>query len=68
MPGHIVSIPETIHRCADRPPAIAYVPATVWECDVCHQQWVVVSGPGEDNRGYSAWRKLTDANKGGEDN
>jgi hypothetical protein len=67
MAGRIVFTPQGEHTCTDFPPATEYRPGTIWQCDDCEQQWVVVSGQGEDGKGYSAWRELTDRNRNGED-
>lgn len=68
MPGQIISVPLQAHVCDGMPEPTNHVPGTIWQCDECSQQWVVVSGQGEDNMGYVAWRRLTEANRGGQDN
>lgn len=68
MAGQIVSVPGQVHVCEGLPPAGDHLSATVWMCDDCQQQWVVVRGQGEDNMGYAAWRKLTESNRDGSDN
>lgn len=67
MTGRILSIPQHVHQCSGQPNPKRLKPGTVWQCDDCEQQWVVVYGQGEDGKGYSAWRKLTEANRDGQD-
>lgn len=66
MPGQIVSLPDHAHTCTDTPDPTQYLPGTVWQCDECGTQWVVVEGA-QYNVGYSAWRRLTQYNKDGQD-
>ena len=54
------------HGCEGMPEPSAYVPGTIWECDDCHQEWVVVRGS-QYNETYYAWRKLTERNREGYD-
>jgi hypothetical protein len=57
MTGRIVSTPprHELHGCEGKPDARNYPRGTVWECDDCAKQWVVVSGS-QYNETYYAWR------------
>lgn len=71
MSGRIVyapKIPSACERgqCEGKPHAGGHQPGTIWECDECGQQWVVVHGA-QYNEEYSAWRKLTEQNRYGYD-
>jgi hypothetical protein len=60
MSGRIIFQPTrnacaSFAGCAGRPKADAYPAGTLWECDDCHKQWVVVTGA-QYNEPYSAWR------------
>jgi len=52
--------------CPDMPKAEAHRPGTVWTCDECGREWVVVEGA-QYNESYRAWRRLTDRNRNGDD-
>lgn len=67
MSGRIVHVPASAHRCEGKPLAGNFAPATIWECDDCKKQWVVVWGS-QYNETYQAWRELTAANRDGGDN
>lgn len=72
MTGRITHVPtpaavcERPGGCPDMPKAEAYRRGTVWTCDECHREWVVVEGA-QYNEHYSAWRRLTDRNRDGSD-
>lgn len=66
MSGQIIYVPPTAHECGGQPPARMLNAGTQWQCDDCGQVWVVVEGA-QYNESYSAWRKLTEKNKGGRD-
>jgi len=65
--GRIISTPDPMrnHRC-DLPRAESYQRGTVWECDDCEKQYVVVQGA-QYNEAYTAWRRLTEGNRDGSD-
>lgn len=67
MGGKIIYTPPSAHQCSNMPVPERLAAGTKWQCDECHRKWVVVCGQGEDGKGYSAWRKLTDRNINGED-
>lgn len=67
MAGRIVRVPVVAHHCEGQGSAEQHHPGTVWQCDDCGKCWVVVSGQGEDGKGYSAWRELNGRNHTGED-
>lgn len=54
------------YGCADMPKADSLKPATIWQCDVCGKEWVVVTGS-QYNEDYSAWRTLSDKTRDGYD-
>lgn len=72
MTGMIVHVPAAAKRCelsagcAEKPPADDLRPGTVWRCDECGREWVVVAGA-QYNEPYQAWRRLTESNRGGQD-
>lgn len=72
MTGRITYVPqpaavcERPGGCPDKPRAEAYTRGTVWTCDECGREWVVVTGA-QYNEPYSAWRPLTDRNRDGND-
>lgn len=66
MAGRIVFRPEAEHRCTELPKADELTPGTVWQCNDCENQWVVVEGA-QYNEPYKAWRILTEANRVGLD-
>lgn len=67
MPGKIISLPASAHKCTDLPNANTLEPATVWQCDECDAKWVIVEGA-QYNVAYRAWRLLTELNADGTDN
>lgn len=67
MAGRITHTPESPHICIGSPDPEPLRPGTIWRCDDCSTKWVVVSGQGEDGKGYSAWRELNSRNVRGED-
>lgn len=52
--------------CEGKPPADNYRPGTIWTCDECDREWVVVEGA-QYNEPYQAWRHLTERNREGRD-
>lgn len=72
MTGRITFVPfpstrcESPEGCADKPGAAALRPGTIWKCDECGREWVVVEGS-QYNEPYRAWRRLTESNRGGQD-
>lgn len=71
MPGRIIHRPSTptMHErlgCSGMPPADREAPGTIWQCDECRKQHVVVEGA-QYNEYYKAWRALTEANRNGDD-
>ncbi len=52
--------------CPEKPRAEAHSRRTVWTCDECGREWVVVEGA-QYNEPYSAWRRLTQRNRDGSD-
>jgi hypothetical protein len=67
MPGKIISTPAgPPHKCTGQPRADLLSHGTVWRCDECNKDWVVVKGS-QYNEPYSAWRPLTEHNKNGRD-
>lgn len=68
MTGKITYVPSSHerHGCEGMPAADALPAGTIWTCDDCGQEWVVVEGA-QYNESYSAWRKLTERNRGGRD-
>lgn len=69
MPGKITHVPSdaTIHDqrgCQDRPSPYDYARGTIWTCDECGSEWVVVHGA-QYNEAYTAWRRLTERNRDG---
>lgn len=52
--------------CLDKPNPQVHARGTIWTCDVCGREWVLVTGA-QYNGEYSAWRRLTEANRGGYD-
>ncbi|WP_234057933.1 hypothetical protein [Microbacterium sp. NFH-22A-Y] len=52
--------------CQGRPAPEPYPRGTIWTCDECGSEWVVVEGA-QYNEAYSAWRRLTDRNRDGSD-
>lgn len=60
MPGRITFSPPTQSRhdrigCHDRPVAENHEAGTIWTCDDCGKEWVVVWGA-QYNEIYFAWR------------
>lgn len=72
MPGRVTFVPspkavcERPAGCLDKPRPEAHARGTIWTCDVCGREWVVVTGS-QFNEHYSAWRILTAANREGYD-
>lgn len=71
MTGRITHTPtpQTLHDrkgCDGKPDANMHARGTIWTCDDCGKQWVVVQGA-QYNESYSAWRVLTDRNREGYD-
>jgi hypothetical protein len=67
MPGRITFTPKEAHTCSGLPDDRAiYAPGTLWTCDECGQEWVMVYGS-QYNESYSVWRKLTEKNRKGSD-
>lgn len=72
MTGRITHVPEPTAACErpggclGRPSADLYRPGTVWTCDECDREWVIVEGA-QYNEVYRAWRRLTEANRNGSD-
>lgn len=71
MSGRIVYEPSTPSACERgncegkiRAPELR--PGTIWKCDECGKQWVVVQGA-QYNESYQAWRVLTERNRDGLD-
>lgn len=72
MTGRITHVPtpaavcERPAGCLDKPHPEVHARGTVWTCDECGREWVVVTGA-QYNESYSAWRILTAANREGYD-
>ncbi|AXC37874.1 hypothetical protein SEA_JACKO_14 [Microbacterium phage Jacko] len=66
MAGQIIYTPPEAHECSGMPVPERYPGGTIWRCDDCGTEWVVVQGA-QYNEPYSAWRKLTENNKDGRD-
>lgn len=72
MSGRIIFEPtdeaacERNRDCADKPIAYLLRPGTIWKCDDCGREWVVVEGA-QYNESYKAWRILTERNRKGVD-
>lgn len=69
MPGRITFVPAAEHKCSGMPLQTKLdhrTPGTIWQCDECGQEWVVVSGA-QYNEDYWSWRKLTTKNRNGQD-
>lgn len=70
MTGRITFVPTAAQRCEtqlgcpDMPPAAGLVPGTIWQCDGCGREWVVVAGA-QYNEPYQAWRRLSEQNRDG---
>lgn len=72
MTGRITFIPqakavcERPAGCLDKPNPQVHARGTIWTCDECDKEWVLVTGA-QYNEPYSAWRPLTDRNRDGSD-
>lgn len=66
MSGKITPPPAAPHQCTGRPDAKRHARGTVWTCNNCGKQFVVVFGA-QYNESYVAWRPLTEANRNGHD-
>lgn len=72
MTGKITFTPTPAARCErtggcpDKPQPSVLKPGTIWQCDECAREWVVVEGA-QYNEPYQAWRRLTESNRGGQD-
>lgn len=72
MTGRITFTPEPAAvcerpaGCLDKPNHRMLRSGTIWTCDECGREWVVVTGA-QYNESYTAWRRLTEANRGGQD-
>lgn len=72
MSGRITFVPtpaaicERPAGCLDKPPPHVHRRGTIWTCDECGRQWVLVVGA-QYNEPYEAWRILTDRNRDGSD-
>lgn len=72
MTGRITHVPnlaqrcETAAGCPDKPSPNILQPGTIWQCDECAREWVVVYGA-QYNEPYQAWRRLTESNRAGQD-
>lgn len=70
MTGRITYTPpaEVLHanlyRCPDMPNPADYVRGTIWKCDDCAQEWVLVEGV-QYNESWSNWQRLTESNRDG---
>ena len=51
-------------RLPDEPPSTPHVAGTIWTCDECGREWVLVVGS-PYNEPYSARRPLTEATETG---
>lgn len=63
-PGRIISTPKAQHLCTGKPIPSSHAQATIWQCDECEKQWVLVVGA-QYNESYSVWRPLTAHNRDG---
>lgn len=65
---HVPNQPTLCERgnCPDKPNANHYFPGTIWQCDECGKEWVVVQGS-QYNETYKTWRELTEDNRDGRD-
>lgn len=72
MTGRIIYRPAARNACTgptgcpDKPAFDGLDRGTIWQCDECDQQWVLVIGA-QYNETYWAWRKLTPTTAGGYD-
>ncbi|QDH48024.1 hypothetical protein SEA_PAVLO_16 [Microbacterium phage Pavlo] len=66
MGGRVILVPEAAHECKGKPKTWSYPKGTHWQCNECHQTWVLVHGS-QYNENYEAWRKLNLRNIKGED-
>lgn len=71
MSGRITFIPKTPTACErgsceGKPDPKLHRDGTIWQCYECGKEWVVVSGA-QYNESYTAWRVLTERNRGGSD-
>ena len=71
MAGRITFVPSTPTaceqgHCAGKPSPDPHRPGTIWTCDECGKEWVLVQGA-QYNETYRAWRRLTERNRGGSD-
>lgn len=72
MTGRITYVPPTPAACdrpsgcPDKPPVTVHRPGTIWTCDECGREWVLVTGA-QYNEAYAAWRPLTAQNRDGRD-
>jgi hypothetical protein len=57
--------PDCTHGCVGKPLAENLAPGTVWQCDGCEKQWVVIRGS-QYNETYSAWRDANSPTPQGE--
>lgn len=70
MAGRIIYRPHLARECASpsgcpgKPNHLGLDHGTIWQCDECEQQWVLVMGA-QYNETYWAWRKLTAQNRNG---
>lgn len=69
MTGRITHVPAPRDLCAARacpgkPDPAPLRRGTIWTCDDCSREWVVVHGA-QYNEPYHAWRRLTERNRDG---
>lgn len=72
MTGKITFTPEEAGPCYQRagcqgrPLPTLHSRGTIWTCDECSREWVLVTWA-QVNESYSVWRWLTERNRGGYD-
>lgn len=70
MTGKFTHIPSvkvqhsTLYRCPDMPRAEDHITGSIWQCDDCDQEWVVVEGV-QYNESWTAWYRLEENNREG---
>lgn len=64
MSGRIIFVPKSAHKCDPPEEVEDYAPGTIWMCDNCTKQLVLVRGA-QYNEVYSVWRLLSDKNRHG---
>ena len=72
MTGRITFVPtpaavcDRPGGCRDKPHPQVHSRGTIWTCDECGKEWVLVTGS-QHNETYEAWRPLTERNRDGSD-